>query len=78
MYSSSVAALAALDQQSIDELRSYRVPPDAVQSVMSAVCLLFDVPMSSYVAAGLRVTVCKHAVCCNYVSTESSTVLCWI
>jgi len=47
MYKSSVDALVALDQHSIDELRSYRVPPEGVQLVMSAVCMLFDVQMSS-------------------------------
>jgi len=47
MYRNSVDELAALDQHSLDELRSYRVPPDAVQMVMSAVCMLFGVPMSS-------------------------------
>jgi len=47
MYKNSVAALATLDQHYVDELRSYRVPPEGVQTVMSAVCMLFDVPMSS-------------------------------
>jgi len=47
MYRNSVDTLTALDQHCLDELRSYRVPPDGVQMVMSAVCMLFDVPMSS-------------------------------
>jgi len=47
MYKNSVDALVALDQHSLDELRSYRVPPEGVQMVMSAVCMLFDVPMTS-------------------------------
>jgi len=47
VYRSSVDALVALDQHSLDELRSYRVPPAGVQMVMAAVCMLFDVPMSS-------------------------------
>jgi len=46
MYQNSVDALMALDQHAVEELRSYRNPPDGVKKVMSAVCMLFDVPMS--------------------------------
>jgi hypothetical protein len=49
MYQSSVDALMALDQHAIEELRSYRNPPEGVHKVMSAVCMLFDVPMTRYI-----------------------------
>jgi hypothetical protein len=46
MYQNSVDALIALNQHDIEEIRSYRNPPDGVLKIMSAVCMLFETPMN--------------------------------
>lgn len=40
-YYSAIRALDSLDKPAIVEMKSYTKPPDAVELVMNAVCLLF-------------------------------------
>jgi len=44
IYREALAALDTLNKQDINEMRVYPKPPDDLVLVMSAVCLLQDVP----------------------------------
>ena len=41
-YQAARAALDSLDKHSVEEIRSYRVPPEGIVIVMEALCLLFN------------------------------------
>ena len=40
-YEAAVEALRCLQPQDVDEIRSYRVPPEGMLPVIEAICLLF-------------------------------------
>ncbi|EDV26240.1 uncharacterized protein TRIADDRAFT_54030 [Trichoplax adhaerens] len=42
LFETALKALKSLKPQDVDELRTYRDPPDAVVHVMNAICVLFD------------------------------------
>ncbi|XP_069111191.1 dynein heavy chain domain-containing protein 1-like isoform X1 [Argopecten irradians] len=43
-YQAALTALSVLHKKDLEEVRSYRDPPQIVQFVMKALCLLFNVP----------------------------------
>ena len=48
-YKAAIAALNSLNRQELDEVKSFRAPPELVKYVVNALCLLFDKPQE-YVA----------------------------
>ncbi|KAH3716365.1 hypothetical protein DPMN_059086 [Dreissena polymorpha] len=43
-YKAAISALSALNRQDLDEVKSFRAPPELVKYVVYALCLLFDKP----------------------------------
>jgi len=43
-YQAAVWALNALNRYDLDEVKSFRAPPEQVKYVVNALCLLFDKP----------------------------------
>ncbi|KAJ8313861.1 hypothetical protein KUTeg_008422 [Tegillarca granosa] len=43
-YQAALTALESLSKNDLDEVRSFRTPPELVQFVLNALCLLFSVP----------------------------------
>lgn len=43
-YKAAIATLGALDRSDLDEMKSFRAPPELVKYVVYSLCLLFKVP----------------------------------
>uniref|UniRef100_A0A1I8GTQ9 ATPase_AAA_core domain-containing protein n=1 Tax=Macrostomum lignano TaxID=282301 RepID=A0A1I8GTQ9_9PLAT len=51
VYEAAIRAAESLQPQHLEEVRSYREPPEPVKAVMSVICMLFDTETESWEAA---------------------------
>jgi len=45
-YQAALTALSVLEKKDLEEVKSFRQPPEVVKFVLNAICLLFDVPQT--------------------------------
>ena len=72
MYEAAVATLSALNANWVEEVRSFRQPPQPVQFLGCALCLLFKKPQScAFVSSStLFCIILKFLTYCTFVLVE--------